>query len=81
MQKNIKIGDLVEFIEYYVASGIQGMNLTKTTPKYNCLGIVLKTKNTSVSSSKPKIKTFCVMMPGRHIEWVGEAMISTIASL
>jgi hypothetical protein len=66
-----KIGDIVKFVPYYAASGMQGASLKKKPPIYSCLGFVTKTSKSNV----------CVMIPTGAIIVVGLAKIKSIASL
>jgi hypothetical protein len=69
--KSFKAGDLVKFVPYYTASGMQGGSLKKMPAPYDCLGLVIVV-----------YKNIIVVMipPGRKVT-TGFATADVIASL
>ena len=70
--KKILVGDIVKFVPYYAAAGMQGASLKLQLPRYDSLALVFKTyKVRGVGHAH-------IMLPNRKKKVVGFAGLEMI---
>jgi len=73
--KDINIGDIVKFVPYYAATGMQGANLKLQMPKYDCIALVYDMYTVR------GVRHAHVMMPNRVKKVIGCAGLERLFKL